>query len=185
MFRLNRNKQKTNRNSLIESLFWYLSENLGLVRNTTETDLVSVCFGGSNRNFVCLFRGHPSNNGYGTLSRTVNLVLDILVQCTMYILSPKNKYLFKWSKCFHSGFILFTVKNIYVFWKFNCIIEIWIKGSPTELANLNPKCIYTFFSCTLFISFYMQITSIEASFITAFHTRAYLLYLSASATRLP
>ena len=32
MFRLNRNKQKTNRNSLIESIFWYFSENLGLFR---------------------------------------------------------------------------------------------------------------------------------------------------------
>jgi hypothetical protein len=79
MFRLNQNKQKTNRNSLIESIFWYFSENFGLFwfdlkqfclfrlfryrfetpkqtenfsfwfhetnRNTTETDLVSVCFG--------------------------------------------------------------------------------------------------------------------------------------------
>jgi hypothetical protein len=32
MFRLNRNKQKTNRNSLIESIFWYFYENLGLFR---------------------------------------------------------------------------------------------------------------------------------------------------------
>jgi hypothetical protein len=32
MFRLNRNKQKTKRNSLIESIFWYFSENLGLIR---------------------------------------------------------------------------------------------------------------------------------------------------------
>jgi hypothetical protein len=35
MFRLDRNKQKTNRNScdsLIESIFWYFSENLGLFR---------------------------------------------------------------------------------------------------------------------------------------------------------
>ncbi len=66
-------------------LFWYRFETPKQTKhtetnqNTTETDLVSVCFGGSNRNFVCLFRGHPSNNGYGTLSRTVNLVLDILV----------------------------------------------------------------------------------------------------------
>ncbi len=30
MFRLNQNKEKTNRNSLIESIFWYFSENLGL-----------------------------------------------------------------------------------------------------------------------------------------------------------
>ncbi len=30
MFRLNRNKQKTNQNSLKESIFWYFSENLGL-----------------------------------------------------------------------------------------------------------------------------------------------------------
>ncbi len=32
MFRLNRNKQKTKRNRLIESIFWYFSENLGLFR---------------------------------------------------------------------------------------------------------------------------------------------------------
>jgi len=31
-FRLNRNKQKTNQNSLIESIFRYFSENLGLFR---------------------------------------------------------------------------------------------------------------------------------------------------------
>jgi hypothetical protein len=36
MFRLNRNKQKTNRNGLIESLFWYFSENLGLFRNVLK-----------------------------------------------------------------------------------------------------------------------------------------------------
>jgi hypothetical protein len=38
MFRLNRDKQKTNRNSLIESMFWYFSENFGLF------GFVSVCF---------------------------------------------------------------------------------------------------------------------------------------------
>jgi hypothetical protein len=38
MFQLNRNKQKTNRNSVIESIFWYFSENVGLFR------FVSVCF---------------------------------------------------------------------------------------------------------------------------------------------
>jgi hypothetical protein len=38
MFRLNRNKQKTNRNSLIASIFWYFYENLGLFR------FLSVCF---------------------------------------------------------------------------------------------------------------------------------------------
>ncbi len=32
MFRFNRNKKKTNRNSLIESIFWHFSENLGLFR---------------------------------------------------------------------------------------------------------------------------------------------------------
>ncbi len=32
MFRLNRNKQKTNRNILVESIFWYFSENFGLFR---------------------------------------------------------------------------------------------------------------------------------------------------------
>ncbi len=32
MFQLNQNKQKTNRNSLIESIFWYFSENVGLFR---------------------------------------------------------------------------------------------------------------------------------------------------------
>jgi hypothetical protein len=32
MFQLNRNKQKTNRNSLIESIFWYFYENLELFR---------------------------------------------------------------------------------------------------------------------------------------------------------
>jgi hypothetical protein len=37
--------------------FWFHETN----RNTTQTDLVSVCFG-SNRNFVCLLRGHPSAN---------------------------------------------------------------------------------------------------------------------------
>ncbi len=35
MFRLNLNKQKTNRNSLIESIFWYFSENLVLFRNSS------------------------------------------------------------------------------------------------------------------------------------------------------
>jgi hypothetical protein len=38
MFQLNRNKQKTNQNSFIESIFWYFSENLGLFR------YVFVCF---------------------------------------------------------------------------------------------------------------------------------------------
>jgi hypothetical protein len=39
VFRLNRNKQKTNRNSLTESIFWYFfAENLGLFQ------FVSVCF---------------------------------------------------------------------------------------------------------------------------------------------
>ncbi len=32
MFRLNQNKQKTNRISLIESIFWYFPQNLGLFR---------------------------------------------------------------------------------------------------------------------------------------------------------
>ncbi len=32
MFRLDRNKQKTNRNSWIEGIFWYFYENLGLFR---------------------------------------------------------------------------------------------------------------------------------------------------------
>ncbi len=32
MFRLNRNKQKTNGNNLIESIFWYFSENLRFFR---------------------------------------------------------------------------------------------------------------------------------------------------------
>jgi hypothetical protein len=38
MFWLNRNKQTTNRNSLIESIhvFWYFSENLGLFRYVLE-----------------------------------------------------------------------------------------------------------------------------------------------------
>ncbi len=34
MFRLNRNKQKINRNSLTESIFCYFSENLGLFRSS-------------------------------------------------------------------------------------------------------------------------------------------------------
>ncbi len=73
IFRLNRNKQKTNRNSLIESILWHFFQKTNriffvfgftkqtetqpkqilfrFVRNTTETDLVSVCFG-SSRNFV-------------------------------------------------------------------------------------------------------------------------------------
>jgi hypothetical protein len=38
MFGANRNKQKTNRNSLIERIFWYFSENFWLFR------FVSVCF---------------------------------------------------------------------------------------------------------------------------------------------
>ncbi len=38
MLRLNKNKQKTNQNSLIESVFWHFSENLGLFQ------FVSVCF---------------------------------------------------------------------------------------------------------------------------------------------
>jgi hypothetical protein len=38
LFRFNRDKQKTNRNSLIESIFWYFYGNLGLFR------FVSVCF---------------------------------------------------------------------------------------------------------------------------------------------
>ncbi len=38
MFRLNRNKQKTTRNSWIESIVWYFYENLGLFRNSY------VCF---------------------------------------------------------------------------------------------------------------------------------------------
>ncbi len=89
MFRSNRNKQKTNRNSLIQSIFWYFSDYLGLFRfdskqfclfrlfryrfetpkqtenfsfwfhetnrNTTATDLVSVCFS-LNRNFFFVSR---------------------------------------------------------------------------------------------------------------------------------
>jgi hypothetical protein len=49
MFRLNQNKQKTNRNSLIESMFWYSSEKLGLFRFVSvyfETILFSFCFSG-------------------------------------------------------------------------------------------------------------------------------------------
>jgi len=38
MFWLNRNKQKSNGNSLIDSILWYFKENLGLFR------FVSVCF---------------------------------------------------------------------------------------------------------------------------------------------
>ncbi len=36
MFRLNRNEQKTNQNRLIERLFWYFSENLGLFRSVSK-----------------------------------------------------------------------------------------------------------------------------------------------------
>jgi hypothetical protein len=91
MFRLNRNKQKTNPNSLKERILSIL-ENLGLFRfvtkqfclfrlfqyrfetpkqieifcfwfhetnrNTTKTDLVSVCFG-SDRNFFCFVSRTP------------------------------------------------------------------------------------------------------------------------------
>ncbi len=96
VFRLNRNKQKTNPNSFIESVFQDFSENFGLfqfvskqfclfqlfryrfetpkqlkqtkilvfgftkqTRNTTKTDLVSVCLG-KNRKFFGLFRERPS-----------------------------------------------------------------------------------------------------------------------------
>ncbi len=82
MFRLNRNKQKTNWNNLIETIFSYFLENFGLFRfvskqfskhrnkpkpteifcfwfygtnrNTIETDHVSVCFGLNQKFlFVC------------------------------------------------------------------------------------------------------------------------------------
>jgi hypothetical protein len=42
MFRLNQNKQKTKRNSLIESIFWYFYENL-------------VCFGLFRNSYVCFY----------------------------------------------------------------------------------------------------------------------------------
>jgi hypothetical protein len=38
VFQLNQNKQKSNRNSFIESIFWYFSENLRLFR------FVLICF---------------------------------------------------------------------------------------------------------------------------------------------
>ncbi len=44
MFRLNQNKQKTNRNSLIESILWYFSE---------KFRVVSVCFGLCRNSSVC------------------------------------------------------------------------------------------------------------------------------------
>ncbi len=90
MFPLNRNKQKTN--SLIESMFWYFSEHLGLfrfvskqfscfgcfdVRNTekSETNQIFLFFVSRNKLkqilfqfvsfkliFFCLFRGHPNGD---------------------------------------------------------------------------------------------------------------------------
>jgi hypothetical protein len=44
MFRLNRNKQKTNQNSLIESIFWYFSENLGLFGLFRNSSVCFICF---------------------------------------------------------------------------------------------------------------------------------------------
>ncbi len=79
-FRLNRNKQKRNWNSLIESIFWYFLENLGLFRfvskqfclsrlfwysfhETNRTpDLAPVCFSSKRKNCFCLFRGHPNGD---------------------------------------------------------------------------------------------------------------------------
>jgi hypothetical protein len=46
-----------------KNCFWFLETN----RKSTETDWVSVCFG-SNRNFFCLFRGHPNCNHFCQLS---------------------------------------------------------------------------------------------------------------------
>ncbi len=49
MFRLNQNKQKSNRNSLKESLFCFFSENLGFFR------FVSVCFSLCGNSLFLLF----------------------------------------------------------------------------------------------------------------------------------
>jgi hypothetical protein len=94
MFRLNRNKQKTNRNSFVERIFWYFFENIGLFRFVlkhfclswcfdigwkhrnkpkqteifTETDLVSVCFGLNQKKFFC-FEDTLFVRDYGTIER--------------------------------------------------------------------------------------------------------------------
>ncbi len=79
MFRLDRNKQKTNRNSLIESIFCYFSENLGLFRFVSkqfclfqwfryrfeipkQTEIFSFWFYKTNRNTseADLFRYEPN-----------------------------------------------------------------------------------------------------------------------------
>jgi len=78
MFWLNRNKQKTNRNSFIESIFCYFSENLGLFRLVSkqfclfqlfwyrletpkQTEIFCCWFHKTNRNRSCysLFRFEP------------------------------------------------------------------------------------------------------------------------------
>ncbi len=54
LFRLFRYRFETPKQTEI-FCFWFQESN----RNKRKTDLVSVCFG-SNRNYFCLFRGHPS-----------------------------------------------------------------------------------------------------------------------------
>ncbi len=57
-FRLNRNKQKTNRNSLIESIFWHFKEKFkvvfsvcfGLIRDSSVFSVVSIYIGAKHRN---------------------------------------------------------------------------------------------------------------------------------------
>ena len=55
MFRLNRNKQKTNRNSLIESIFWYFYEKVGLFRFVSK-QFVSVVLISIPKPRVSMFR---------------------------------------------------------------------------------------------------------------------------------
>jgi hypothetical protein len=56
MFRLNQNKQMTKQNSLIERIFWYFSENLGLLR------YVLVCFETVLFCFGCFYIGSKHQN---------------------------------------------------------------------------------------------------------------------------
>jgi hypothetical protein len=59
MFRLNpRNKQKANRNSLIWSIFWYFSGNLGIFR------VFSVCFGLFRNSLFRLFRFYTETESF-------------------------------------------------------------------------------------------------------------------------
>jgi hypothetical protein len=129
MFQLNRNKQKTNQNSVIESIFRYFTENLGLFgfdskqfcvlqlfRYRSETpkqsENFSFWFQKTNRNRSCFcsnwiffsFRGHPTWTSFDYYSLcSVQLFMNNIWRC------PKLRIFI--ARIF---FYFYTIKSLWV-----------------------------------------------------------------------